>query len=61
MQSYVFLNKLVLAVVLKTSRIHDHYVPPIKDIPIQLKPTTIFIRKNRYECPFCGKSFYPSK
>ena len=25
----------------KTSKIHDHYVQPIKDIPIHLKPTTI--------------------
>ena len=30
----------------KTSKIHDHYVQPIKDIPIHLKPTTIFLRKN---------------
>lgn len=44
----------------KTSKIHDHYVQPIKDIPIHLKPTTIFLRKTRYECPSCGKSFYPS-
>ena len=27
----------------KTSKIHDHYVQPIKDIPIHLKPTTIFL------------------
>lgn len=44
----------------KTSKIHDHYVQPIKDIPIHLKPTTIYLRKTRYECPSCGKSFYPS-
>lgn len=44
----------------KTSKIHDHYVQPIKDIPIHFKPTTIFLKKTRYECPSCGKSFYPS-
>ena len=26
-----------------TSKIHDHYIQPIKDIPIQFKPTTIFL------------------
>lgn len=42
-----------------TSKIHDHYTQPIKDIPIQFKPTTIFLKKTRYECKNCGKSFYP--
>lgn len=42
-----------------TSTIHDHYIQPIKDIPIQFKPTTIFLKKTRYECKNCGKSFYP--
>ena len=42
-----------------TSKIHDHYTQPIKDIPIQFKPTTIFLRKTRYKCKNCGKSFYP--
>ena len=42
-----------------TSKIHDHYIQPIKDIPIQFKPTTIFLKKTRYECKNCGKSFYP--
>ena len=40
-----------------TSKIHDHYIQPIKDIPIQFKPTTIFLRKTRYECKSCSKSF----
>lgn len=43
----------------ETSKIHDHYTQPIKDIPIQFKPTTIFLKKTRYECKCCGKSFYP--
>ena len=42
-----------------TSKIHDHYTQPIRDIPAQLKPTTIFLKKTRYECKNCGKSFYP--
>ena len=28
-------------------------------IPVQFKPTTIFLRKNRHECKSCGKVFYP--
>ena len=31
-----------------TSKIHDHYTQPIKDIPVQFKPTTIFLIKTRY-------------
>ena len=42
-----------------TSKVHDHYTQPIKDIPVQFKPTTIFLRKTRYECKSCGKIFYP--
>ena len=42
-----------------TSKIRDHYTQKIKDIPIQFKPTTIFLKKTRYECKNCGKSFYP--
>ena len=30
-----------------------------KDIPVQFKPTTIFLKKTRYECKSCGKIFYP--
>ena len=44
----------------KTSKIHDHYIQPIKDIPIQFKPTTVFLRKTRYECKNCSKAFYPT-
>lgn len=43
-----------------TSNIHDYYTQPIKDIPIQFKPTTVFLKKTRYECKNCGKSFYPT-
>ena len=42
-----------------TSKIHDYYTQPIKDIPVQFKPTTIFLKKARYECKNCGKTFYP--
>ena len=42
-----------------TSNIHDHYTQPIKDMPIHFKPTTVFLKKTRYECKHCGKSFYP--
>ena len=42
----------------ETSKVHDYYTQPIKDIPIQFKPTTIFYRKRRYECCVCGKRFY---
>lgn len=42
-----------------TSKIHDYYNQQIKHIPILLKPTTIFLKKPRYECVNCGKSFYP--
>jgi transposase len=42
-----------------TSKVHDHYTQPIKDIHVQFKPTTIFLRKTRYECKSCGKIFYP--
>ena len=44
----------------ETSKVHDYYNQPIKDIPIQFKPTTIFYHKRRYECSVCGKMFYES-
>ena len=43
----------------KTSKIHDYYTQPIRDIPAYFKPTTVFLKKTRYECKHCGKSFYP--
>lgn len=43
----------------KTTKIHDHYTQPIKDIPIQFKPVVVFLKKTRYKCKECGKSFYP--
>ena len=43
----------------KTSKIHDHYIQPIKDAPIYFKPTTVFLKKTRYECKNCSKIFYP--
>ena len=41
-----------------TTHIHDYYTQPIKDIPVQFKPTKLIYRKRRYECTSCGKSFY---
>ena len=42
----------------KTSNVHDYYSQPIKDIPIQFKPTNIIYRKRRYHCNSCCKNFY---
>ena len=39
----------------KTSKIHDHYIQPIKDSPVYFKPTTVFLKKTRYECKNCSK------
>lgn len=44
----------------KTSKVHDYRSQPIKDIPIQFKPTNLIYRKRRYECKNCGKKFYES-
>ena len=41
----------------KTTKIHDYYTQPIKDIPLSLKPTKLIYRKRRYECPNCHNSF----
>lgn len=41
-----------------TSKVHDYYTQPIKDIPIQFKHTNLIYRKRRYECPCCKKNFY---
>ena len=42
----------------KTTKIHDYYTQPIKDIPLSLKPTKLIYRKRRYECPNCHNSFF---
>lgn len=42
----------------KTTNVHDYYIQPITDVPIQFKPTKIIYRKRRYKCPNCNKSFY---
>lgn len=44
----------------KTSKVHDYRSQPIKDIPIQFKPTNLIYKKRRYECKNCGKNFYES-
>ena len=44
-----------------TTKIHDYYTQPIKDIPIFLKPTKLIYRKRRYECPNCHNSFYENR
>ncbi len=40
-----------------TSKIHDYRLQTIKDIPFQLKPVNLILRKRRYSCT-CGKHFY---
>lgn len=42
-----------------TSKIHDYYTQTIKDIPIYFKPTNLILKKCRYQCNHCHKSFYP--
>ena len=41
-----------------TSKIKDYYTQSIKDIPIYFKPTNLILKKCRYECKSCGKTFY---
>ena len=41
-----------------TSKIKDYYTQRIKDIPIYFKPTTLILKKCRYVCPSCHKTFY---
>lgn len=40
-----------------TKKIHDYRLQIIKDVPVQLKPTNLVLKKRRYSCP-CGKHFY---
>jgi transposase len=40
-----------------TSKIHDYRIQTIRDIPFQLKPVNLVLRKRRYTCT-CGKHFY---
>ena len=40
-----------------TKKIHDYRLQTIKDVPVQLKPTNLVLKKRRYSCP-CGKHFY---
>lgn len=42
----------------ETTVIKDYHSQTIKDVPIQFKPTYLVLRKRRYECNFCGKTFY---
>lgn len=42
----------------KTSKVHDYYKQPVKDLPIYFKPTTLIYNKRRYKCNNCSKSFY---
>ena len=41
-----------------TSKIKDYYTQHIKDIPIYFKPTSLILKKCRYECSSCHKTFY---
>nr|WP_206762728.1 ISL3 family transposase [Mobilitalea sibirica] len=40
-----------------TSKVHDYRKQVIKDLPLQLKPVVLILRKRRYTCS-CGKHFY---
>ncbi len=42
----------------KTKKIKNYRIQHIKDIPLQLKPTTLILKKRRYHSPHCGKSFF---
>lgn len=41
-----------------TSKIKDYHTQSIKDVPIQFKNTFLIIKKRRYQCKSCGKTFY---
>ena len=41
-----------------TSTIKDYHTQSIKDVPIQFKKTTLILKKRRYLCKSCGKTFY---
>jgi len=42
----------------KTVKVKDYHTQTIKDVPIQFKPTSLILKKRRYECSSCGKTFY---
>jgi transposase len=42
----------------ETRKLKDYHTQTIKDSPIQFKPTYLVLRKRRYECFSCGKTFY---
>ena len=42
----------------ETTKIKDYHTQIIKDVPIQFKPTSLILKKRRYECKDCGKTFY---
>ena len=42
----------------KTSKIKDYYTQTVKDIPIYFKPTNLILKKCRYQCKSCNKTFY---
>lgn len=42
----------------KTTKIKDYYTQTVKDIPIYFKPTNLILKKCRYECKSCHKTFY---
>lgn len=41
-----------------TSKIKDYYIQKITDAPIQFKKTTLILKKIRYVCKNCNKTFY---
>lgn len=42
---------------IKTDKVHDYRKQKIKDIPTRHKNTFLILRKRRYKCPLCGKTF----
>ena len=41
-----------------TSKIKDYHTQVVKDVPIQFKNTTLIVKKRRYQCKSCRKTFY---
>ena len=42
-----------------TSRVHDYRMQRVKDLPVFLSKSFVYVRKRRYRCS-CGKRFYES-
>ena len=42
----------------ETTKIKDYHTQTIKDVPFQFKPVSLILKKRRYHCKSCGKTFY---